>query len=454
MRLCSRLLAGAILACAIGLPLSHLAAQEMAGRLADEIGAPTWLPVSITLALVVVAASGVLVYPGRLQKRFLAACQENRDIALFAQHPAGVPEGTIRSLLALFIVFASIAFVALAMLPLPGIKEFPELLSGILGSVLGFYFGARGPGLKGAGEVLQRVDAAQAERDRALDETKAGKVEQIRDQVASGVGVARAVAKVLPAEVGKQIDRVADTIDQGLVVVDRLRSAGSTEKALEQAVKLASELGQKDPVKSTLLQAASSFAGVLGGSLPPLVIASAVVAIGSRLAGAAYDRWVARVLHAPYTPELFPPTVIDASTAMTITLQSPVLKRAFAPELEQGERRFFSELVDLVLSEARIEELWQRLGPRFADRADFDEGIALFQRGAMTLETVKDLPADLAREAGGIDPLLAAVDRLYADPQARRDLDAIVLMADALKRDGRDPAAAFAEARRQLERKS
>jgi hypothetical protein len=449
-----RLLAGAAIVCAFALPLGHVAAEEIGHRLADEIGAPTWLPVSITLLTVVAAAAGVLLYLGRLQQRFLAACQESRDIALFAQHPAGVPEGTVRSLLALFIVFASIAFIALAMLPLPGIKEFPELMSGILGSVLGFYFGARSPGITGAGQVLQRVDAAQAERDRALDEAKAGRVEQIRDQVASGVGAARAVAKVLPTEVGKQIDRVADTIDQGLVVVDRLRSAGSTEKALEQAVKLASELGQKDPVKSTLLQAASSFAGVLGGSLPPLVIASAVVAIGSRLAGAAYDRWVARVLHAPYTPELFPPTVIDASTAMTITLQSPVLKRAFAPELEQGERRFFSELVDLVLSEARIEELWQRLGPRFADRADFDEGIALFQRGAMTLETVKDLPADLAREAGGIDPLLAAVDRLYADPQARRDLDAIVLMADALKRDGRDPAAAFAEARRQLERKS
>jgi hypothetical protein len=176
-----------------------------------------------------------------------------------------------------------------------------------------------------------------------------------------------------------------------------------------------------------------------------------VVTIGSRLAGAAYDRWVARVLHAPYTPELFPPTVIDASTAMTITLQSPVLKRAFAPELEQGERRFFSELVDLALSEVRIEDLWQRLGARFADRAEFDKGIAEFQRGAMTLETVKDLPADVARETGGIDPLIAAVDRLYADPKARRDLDAIVLMADALKREGRDPAAAFEQARSQLE---
>lgn len=106
--------------------MGHPAAQEIGARLASEIGAPTWLPVSITLALVVVAAGGVLLYLGRLQQRFLAACQENRDIALFAQHPAGVPEGTIRSLLALFIVFASIAFIALAMLPLPGIKEFPE----------------------------------------------------------------------------------------------------------------------------------------------------------------------------------------------------------------------------------------------------------------------------------------------------------------------------------------
>lgn len=454
MPACPRPLVGASLFLAVSLPCAHAASQELGAPLVEDVGPPTWLPVSITLAIVVAAAAGVLLYLGRLQQRFLAACRESRDITLFAQHPAGVPEGTVRSLLALFIVFASIAFVALAMLPLPGVKEFPELMSGILGSVLGFYFGARGASASGAKEVLARVDAAQAERDRALEQGTASKVEQIREQIAGGVEVARAVAKVLPAQMGKQVDQVARTVDEGLGVVDRLRGGGNIEQALAKATEIASKLGQKDPVKGTLLQAAGSFASVLGGTLPPLAVAGAVVSIGSRLAGAAYDRWVARVMHAPYTAELFPPTVIDANTAIALTLKSPILKQAFAPELERGDRGFFKELVDLALSEVQLDELWRRLGSRFGDRARFDHGLAEFQRGAMTLETVKDLPADLAPETGGIEPLLAAVDRLNGDPKARRDLDAIVLMADALKREGRDPAAVFEQAKQQMERGS
>lgn len=78
-----------------------------------------------------------------------------------------------------------------------------------------------------------------------------------------------------------------------------------------------------------------SFTAALGSTAGPLAIAGIVAIVGARLAGSAYDRWVARVLNAPYTPELFPPTVIDAAVAMSILRASPVFAKAFASEIGQ-----------------------------------------------------------------------------------------------------------------------
>lgn len=422
-------------------PFAHLPAPE---------GFSLWLPIGITLLIVFAAAGCVLLYLARLQQRFLSACRESHELVLFAQHPAGVPEGTVRSLLALFIVFASIGFLALAMLPVPGVKEFPELMAGILGSVLGFYFGARAT-VPAGGHALEQVGAARAERDRALEKADRGQLETVRDNVQAGVGVARVVAKVLPAEAGSRIEQAAAVVEDGLAAVDRLRAAGGAQQALQELSGLAARLQDDSPINGVLGRAMTSFAGVLGGALPPLAIASAVVGIGSKLAGAAYDRWVARVLHAPYTPELFPPSVVDANTAISLVLQSPILRDAFAAELDRGDRRFFGELLELALSEERSEELWSRFAGRFEDRAAFEQGLAEFQRAALTTELVKDVEPAWTREIGGVDPLLSAIDQLNADPAARGDLDAMVLIADALKREGKAPDQLFEAARRQVE---
>ena len=89
-----------------------------------------WVSIGATLAVVFVTGAGIVLYLWFLQARFLAACQASGDLGLFARKPAGVPSGTVRSLLALFIVFASIAFLALSMLPLVPDMEFPEMLTG------------------------------------------------------------------------------------------------------------------------------------------------------------------------------------------------------------------------------------------------------------------------------------------------------------------------------------
>jgi hypothetical protein len=55
----------------------------------------------------------------------------------------------------------------------------------------------------------------------------------------------------------------------------------------------------------------------------------------------------------------------------------------------------------------------------------------------MTEEVLKDIDPKLTEEAGGVNSFLTAVDKLNANPQAQRDLDAIVLMANQLKCEGK-----------------
>ena len=64
----------------------------------------------------------------------------NSLIAAFYGLPLGVPRGSIRGVLAIIIVFGSIAFLAISMLKGDAYK-FPDALTGILGAILGFYFG-------------------------------------------------------------------------------------------------------------------------------------------------------------------------------------------------------------------------------------------------------------------------------------------------------------------------
>jgi hypothetical protein len=233
-----------------------------------------------------------------------------------------------------------------------------------------------------------------------------------------------------------------------LRTADHLAGGGQTQEALAEVGKVVSVWDKENPIREVLSRAASSFAQVLGPAIPPLAIAGVVVAVGSRLAGAAYDRWVARVLNAPYTPELFPPTVIDASVAMSMVRSAPIFCRAFADDMQQGNLPFVRQLVHESLRDDADNILWARedVASRFADKAELEQGLNELQRAAMTEEVLKDVDPDLVAHAGGLDKFLAAVDKLNADEAAQRDLDTIVLMADELRRQGQAMEPMFAEA--------
>ena len=108
-------------------------------------GPPGWFWIALGVMLLAVLGSGVgiILYLWCLQKGFLQACRDRGALEVYARSPAGVPIGTVRALLALFLVLATVIFLGLAMMPLEPKLAFPEMMTAVLGTVLGFYFGNR-----------------------------------------------------------------------------------------------------------------------------------------------------------------------------------------------------------------------------------------------------------------------------------------------------------------------
>lgn len=105
----------------------------------------------VTLGLMAVIVIAFLLYLKHLQKTYLETCTQEKQLALFFQSPAGLPEGTIRGVIAMLIVTASMLFLAL-----PN-NQFPDVLVGILGTIIGFYFGARGQNRDSESAALQQA---------------------------------------------------------------------------------------------------------------------------------------------------------------------------------------------------------------------------------------------------------------------------------------------------------
>jgi hypothetical protein len=135
-------------------------------------------------------------------------------LELFRSSPGGVPEGTVRAVIAIAVVLLALpAMVFSRALGLPSTGEFGT----IIGGVLGFYFGTRGSGgdaeaARRGAELLRREadagavaareaqDAAEAAAASLRDTGEAAsRLDALARRAAEGAAVARAVAGLLPA---------------------------------------------------------------------------------------------------------------------------------------------------------------------------------------------------------------------------------------------------------------
>lgn len=406
----------------------------------------------VPLGVIAVVGVGVITYAIFLQRRYLALCREQRALPTFAESPAGLPKGTIRAMLALFIVVVVLSIMGITLLPGAAgenATKYVGALMGVLGTVLGFYFGNRGAGAEGAG--VAAVQGAVEARTRAENELTSGKVGTLVNKVRDGLNTAKLVASVLPGDLGRKAGEFTKTVERGLATVDALTGDGKLDEALGHADRLIGGAGAEHPITSLLKKATGSLGGVLsamGSAVPAIGLIMAVVSIGSRLGAAAQKRWTAEVMRAPYTPELFSPDVVDVFNGLTLMKSSPVLDRVFRTELQGPNYEFVRRFMRMALSDNALTQVWEAFGNRFADQDELEAGLQAFHRGALRLETLKDLaalPKETIDEAGGIQALMATLDKVNDNPDARADLDEIMLAVNRLKKEGHNPETVFRE---------
>ncbi len=430
------LFAGASLAVLALLGAGVLFAQALEA----QVGAPTppapasqvdrwWI--FLTIAMLFIIFGGAVAFMFTVQRKYLNACIQDNQLAIFSQSPAGLPEGTVRAMISFIIIAISLYLSVLLFFQILGKdSKFPEALSSLLGAVVGFYFGSRVGG-KGEGEVLQEeVKNLKTERDTTQSDTLLSKIKK-------GIDMTKAVVNVLPEDQKKKYGDVVAKLEQGYATVQSLTSGGSIKDAVTKGQELFELFRKENPAKDAFTRALGAFSTVLGGPGPALAVITTVVGVGVKLVGNAYDKWKKRILDLPLAPAVLPLKVVDANTGFTLLLQSPIFKKAFAQELEGNDRPFLTKAAETLTSQS-VEDFWNTYKDRFESREQFNQGLQEFRRGALDRELKADTtecPA-LFAQAGGLEPFMGSVDRINTNEEAKASLHQLTMIVEELQRQG------------------
>jgi hypothetical protein len=407
-------------------------------------------------------------------------------VAAARSAPFGLPEGTIRATLALLLVVAGV--LALLFRRDLGDAGTGELVS-ILGTVVGFYFGARGVENGATAEARRAVAVAQA----ATTEATAARIEAAGARAADPAPVAAPVAELAPRERerlealrghladGRRLlaalaavrggpplvegaDAVLARVDGTLAALGPLLSGrpdpaavavalaegGETLEALERAG-LPGVLGDAIAGVGGAMRAlgdaggaGAAFAASVGG---PAGLVAAVAMGGLSLLGdrARHDAWTRRILDLPPARADLPdrPTAVDAALAVDSV---PGLRARLTSD---GVLR--TDLALVLLEAAAVADAagtlppagtvaaalsaWPEVAARFPDAAVLAEAVEGVRRAAAFARLRRLLPPTVDAPGSGpvpVDGLLAAVDALRADPHAAAEIDRLAALATAL----------------------
>ncbi len=402
----------------------------------------SWVALSIAFLLVVVLMFGAYMF--YLQRQFLTACREDNQLAMFYDKPAGLPSGTVRSILTLLIIIFSLY---LFILSTANVGQFPQALGAILSAIIGFYFGNRSTSNKE--ETLTRhlktqLDDAQAGKDQ-------GKAGQVVGKIAKNVKLLKTVMALLPGESKNKYKPLLDKLEKGANVAKDLVGAGAFTDAVKKADDLYKTFKKENPLKGMVVKASASFATVAAG-IPPLAIVGAVVGVGGVLAGVAYSRWKARILNMPFSPAVAPLKPVDADTCFFLMMQSPVLKKGFQTQLKARDGVFLEKaMTDFFVLET--EALWETYsrGNGFESFDDFEKGVQQFRMSAATTEIENEVDPALFAEVGGYKKFMEAVDKIRKDETASADLDMLMEAVDGLKKIDEPLVSIFGKVRKEVE---
>jgi hypothetical protein len=399
----------------------------------------------VILFLVILLVSAYIVY---LQRQFLAVCREDKQLHTFVNTPAGLPAGTVRSMLTLVIVVFTLYLIVISTFVSPRI-DVPEVLAALLTTVVGFYFGSRSGNGEGGGAMTQEIERLRQQKDEAVAEKDESTATALIKKVDKGIQLVKTVVDILPADVRQKYSGTLERLEHGADIAKTLFDRGDKSGAVAKAEELFTRFKQENPLRDLVTRSLSSFASVAGVSIPPVAIISAVVGISATLVGVAYAKWKARILRLPFSPAVVPLKLVDADTGFVLVAQSPILKEAFAAKLTGHDRPFLEGVAkDFLTQEAAA--LWDTYREYFASREAFTEGLDDFRQAVATLELRADIDPLLLREVGGFDPLLSALDKIQQDDAARADLDLLVETIEGLRKAGEPVQSIFEKVRSEV----
>jgi len=388
-----------------------------------------WTRITVWVMFLIIGGSIGFLFI--LQQRYLNACLQDKQLDAFSRSPAGLPEGTVRAMIAFIIITVSLYLCVLLFFKVGGQERFPEALSSLLGAVVGFYFGSRSGGNKGEGEVFQeevkglKTDIGKTEADKLLGNIK------------KGIDMTKVVMAVLPEEKKKKYGDILNKLEQGYETVQSLTKGGSLTDAVAKGQELFDLFKKDNPARDAYLNALGSFGKVLGGSVPAIALITTIVGVGVKLVGNAYEKWKNRVLNVPITPAILSLKVVDANTGFTLLLGSPIFKTVFTKELEGNDRPFMAKAAEL-LTQQNVDNFWNDYKDRFTTRAQFDQGLQEFRRAALDMELAadtKDTPEVFA-SAGGLDATRISLDKINGNEEAKAALHQLVFTIEELQKQG------------------
>ncbi|MFN8982307.1 MAG: hypothetical protein ACK5X9_07220 [Alphaproteobacteria bacterium] len=395
--------------------------------------------------------------------------------------PLALPEGTVRALLALIV--GVIGLPLLLFSKTLGLTDaIAGYVNGIVTGVFGFYFGTRSTG--GDAQIARRATEQLAERERATG-ALAAEAEALRQKAegaernaalpgqieATRTGLARhiEVAGLILDEFGPLLPKgmipegaaqALSTARHAAAALQGQQSGPGAEGALKTATDALAGLIGAQPL-APLLRGAGSLLPA-GAALGPLGAVATVIGLGWQFGAAEYQRWRARVLAAPFAPQLFDAGLITPSSAELRMETCPIFARAFKDL--QARPGFFADLLTKIGQDDAGARLWAEYG---ADAARFPGGQAELEAGLQEFRaallvdlaardaTPEKIAAALAPlgPAVGVLPSVEQANRLMDEagkagegpPEARAALEALVMLTGHLRDRKLNPVELMAE---------
>lgn len=395
--------------------------------------------------------------------------------------PLALPEGTVRALLALIV--GVIGLPLLLFSKTLGLTDaIAGYVNGIVTGVFGFYFGTRSHGAEA--QIARRATEQLAERERATGILTA-EAEALRQRAAVAAREAALPRQIEATKgslarhievAGLVLDEFGPLLPKGMIpegmqaaleraraataALEGLHSGPGAEDALETASGALAGLIGAQPLAPLLRSAASLLPA--GTALGPIGAVATVIGLGWHFGAAEYQRWRARVLAAPFAPQLFDAGLVTPSSAELRMETCPIFARAFKDL--KAQPGFFADLVSKVSLDDAAGRLWAEYGANAArfpgGQAEVEAGLQEYRAGLLADLSARDTTPEKIAAAlapltlrNGALPNVDEVNRLLEEaskagadqPEARAAFEALVMLTGHLRDRKLDPVRLIAE---------